>query len=146
MNTYEVVRRQVNIHEGVVQLGDKVAAKFGKNLKKLGDDKYKVIKPIQIPKGVVFGYDGELRPFNVKKTKDPISSEADNGEDNDVIDDERIALIMDAIEQLDPESENDFTKGGLPDVKAIEAVLEEDITAAERDIAWQQLQENNQGQ
>ncbi len=41
--------------------------------------------------------------------------------------------IMDAIADLEPDS---FGKDGKPAVKAIEAVLGQDITATDRDRAW----------
>ncbi len=40
---------------------------------------------------------------------------------------------MDAIADLEPDS---FGKDGKPAVKAIEAVLGQDITATDRDRAW----------
>jgi uncharacterized protein YifE (UPF0438 family) len=46
---------------------------------------------------------------------------------------ELIDAIVDAIADLDSES---FGKDGKPNVKAIEAVLGRDITAADRDQAW----------
>ena len=47
--------------------------------------------------------------------------------------DERIAA---AIELLDPDNPEHFTKGGKPQVKAIEAILGDVIDAADRDRVW----------
>ena len=50
--------------------------------------------------------------------------------------DELQAAIRGAIEALDPNNPRHFTKGGKPEVKALEARLGFDISAAERDEAW----------
>ena len=50
--------------------------------------------------------------------------------------DELQAAIRGAIEALDPNNPRHFTKGGKPEVKALEARLDFDISAAERDEAW----------
>ena len=46
------------------------------------------------------------------------------------------AAIRAAIEALDPANPECWTKGGKPDVRALEKVLGFDITAPERDAAW----------
>jgi hypothetical protein len=51
---------------------------------------------------------------------------------------EKMQKITDAIKTLNPE---DFTVGGKPKVEAIEATLGFDISAQERDDAWQACQE-----
>lgn len=85
--------------------------------------------------GEVFGFDGD-----VPKTKaDAVTVVTDDGE-NDGIAADKIQRICDAIAVLDPEDKDQFTNAGLPQVGAIEAVLSEDITAAERDAAWAQYQ------
>lgn len=48
---------------------------------------------------------------------------------------ERLAAIKGAIAQLDPDNPEHFTKGGKPQVEAIEAVLGYGVSAAERDAA-----------
>ena len=53
---------------------------------------------------------------------------------------ERLEAIKGAIAQLDRENPEHFTKGGKPQVEAIEAVLGWNITAAERDAAWESMQ------
>ena len=50
--------------------------------------------------------------------------------------DELQAAIRGAIEALDPANASLWTKGGKPEVKALEARLGFDISAAERDEAW----------
>ena len=49
--------------------------------------------------------------------------------------------IIAAIRKLDSTDAALWTKGGAPRVDAIEAVLGRDITMAERDAAWESLQD-----
>ena len=49
---------------------------------------------------------------------------------------ERANLIIEAIGQIDPEQRENFTEAGAPKVLALEAVINFDITEAERDAAW----------
>jgi len=53
---------------------------------------------------------------------------------------EKLQQITDAIKTLNPE---DFTGGGKPKVEALEAALGFDISAQERDDAWQTYREAN---
>ena len=46
--------------------------------------------------------------------------------------------IVEAIDTLKPE---DYTQGGVPEVKALEAVLKAPISAAQRDEAWTMYQD-----
>jgi len=66
-----------------------------------------------------------------------------NDEDPDIIDE-----IVQAIGMLDPESEDDWTKAGLPDVRALETSIGKEITAAQRDEAWALFEatENGEGE
>lgn len=50
--------------------------------------------------------------------------------------DELQAAIRGAIGKLDPADKSKRTKGGAPKTEALEAVLDFDISAAERDEAW----------
>ena len=50
--------------------------------------------------------------------------------------------IVDAIGKLEDGNAEHWTKGGKPEVRALEAVLNYDITAAERDAAWDAYQNN----
>jgi len=64
----------------------------------------------------------------------------DDGAAEPSSDDDRHALIVDAIRDLiesDPERADDsiWTKSGKPDIKALESLLGFDVTAAERDAA-----------
>ena len=48
------------------------------------------------------------------------------------------ASIVEAIGQLDPET--GFTRSGLPEVSALEALLEFPVSADERNAAWESFQ------
>lgn len=54
-------------------------------------------------------------------------------------DDAKLARIQTAIDQLE---ETDFTGEGKPRVPALTGVLDEPLTAAERDAAWQRYQDD----
>ena len=49
-----------------------------------------------------------------------------------------LEAIVDAIDDLPPES---FGKEGKPSVKSIESVISQNISAADRDKAWQMYQD-----
>ena len=49
--------------------------------------------------------------------------------------------IAEAIRALDPGAADAWTKSGKPDVRALEQRLGYDITAAERDAAWEQVEQ-----
>lgn len=51
----------------------------------------------------------------------------------------RIDQICDAIEKLDPDNSEQWTNSGKPQVREVEAILGFDISAAERDQAWEQF-------
>jgi hypothetical protein len=48
--------------------------------------------------------------------------------------------IVQAIAMLDPDTEDDWTQAGKPDVRALETVIGKDITAQQRDKAWERFQ------
>ncbi|WP_435626977.1 hypothetical protein [Candidatus Ferrigenium straubiae] len=54
---------------------------------------------------------------------------------------ERIAAIKDAIGKLDKADAALWTNSGMPKVPAISAVIGWEITAAERDAAWAEIQD-----
>jgi len=53
---------------------------------------------------------------------------------------ERLAAIKEAITGLDADIAANWTKGGAPTVPAITAVVGFDVTAAERDAVWAEIQ------
>lgn len=48
--------------------------------------------------------------------------------------------IVQAIGLLNPDEDGQFTQGGKPEVKALEELLGQDISAAQRDEAWTKYQ------
>lgn len=70
---------------------------------------------------------------NTQKTETPSSGGGNGGKPTPTIED-----IVEAIAGLDPAK--DYGKNGKPNVEAIEALLGADITAAQRDQAWDIIQ------
>ena len=56
-----------------------------------------------------------------------------------------IDAILDAIDALIPTSETAWTKDGKPQVVALERALGYDISAADRDAAWDKHQDRRMG-
>lgn len=52
-------------------------------------------------------------------------------------DPERLSDLLTAISELDPDNKDHYTEAGLPQVSALEEILDGDVTAAERDAAWE---------
>ncbi len=52
---------------------------------------------------------------------------------------ESTVSLVDAIGLLNPDDESHFTKGGKPEIKALEALIGGSVTAAERDAAWEEF-------
>ncbi len=52
---------------------------------------------------------------------------------------ESTVSLVDAIGLLKPDDESHFTKGGKPEIKALEALIGGSVTAAERDAAWEEF-------
>ena len=119
---------------------DEHTTRFGACVKETDEDGvYQIIKPFQIKAGHVFGYSGDLPKSTVALLDD---MDADSNENNsNKLDEKRIVDIVIAISDLDPDSEDDFTNNGIPQVKALEDALGFDITAAERDAAWKKSKE-----
>ena len=51
-----------------------------------------------------------------------------------------VGSVVAAIGELDPDDAGSWTKSGKPELKALEALLGADLTAAERDEAWAAFQ------
>lgn len=57
-----------------------------------------------------------------------------------------VEQIVEAIGKLDKENKDHWMKSGAPQVKALEAVLDNlTVSAADRDAAWANYQEANKG-
>ncbi len=60
MQLYIVTTFWVNLSTGIVELTEKQYSSRQHNLKKLGGNKYDILKPVQFKRGEVFGYEGEM--------------------------------------------------------------------------------------
>ena len=98
-----------------------------------------------IPPGTIFDLEAEeAKPLiargilkDAAKKAAPAQSEAESGAPEKPKGDDLTAAIAGAIKGLDKKT---FGADGKPDVKALEAALGYDITAAERDAAWASIQ------
>lgn len=71
-----------------------------------------------------------------------ISGNADNNK-NEISDDDKILLIADEIEKLDPENEEHFTNQGKPDANVLTSRLGFQVSKAMRDEAESLLNSKN---
>lgn len=53
---------------------------------------------------------------------------------------DRLVKYIQAIDSLDSNNKDDFTESGKPDVNALKHLVDNDVTAAERDVAWDHYQ------
>lgn len=143
MNVYKVIRRLVNINDGIIAVDAAVADQYGDKLKSIGKGCYQVLQPVQLPKDIIFGHDKELYPFNVKKvSQDKLmlsNAEVPKKLQPKPVNMQTVNDIIMVLDDLD--EEKDFTGAGKPEVKSVEALLGRSITAAERDEAWSRYQD-----
>ena len=52
----------------------------------------------------------------------------------------RLVKYMQAIDTLDADNKDDYTESGKPEVNALKQLVDGDVTAAERDEAWEHYQ------
>lgn len=88
-----------------------------------------------------------LAGLRLQQSADRIAVEDEDGNAVDLSDDDEkadeavtIGDIVEAIDLLDPDTDGHYTKGGKPEVAALENVLGQDITASQRDEAWKEYQ------
>lgn len=55
--------------------------------------------------------------------------------------DEKTTRLINAIGQLDRENPEHYTKSGKPQIDALKSSIEDEVSGAERDEAWQMFQE-----
>lgn len=153
IKTIEVVR----LHTGNLKLTDEQVGPR-KHLLEPVEGKcgvYTINGAVTFKAGEVFGYDGELKPISNKaldaesgdlladvllerkvqaRLAEAKGKKAPGKKSGKTVDPQNVADILGILGELDPAK--DFTSNGEPEVKAIEALLDRDITAAERDAAW----------
>ncbi len=64
------------------------------------------------------------------------ASEASNEETSTETNDDAILEIFDAIEDLEEDNKDHWTKDGKPDAKELSRILGREVTAEERNQAW----------
>ena len=77
----------------------------------------------------------ELNFAEARSLGEAVSASAPQGADAGQMD-----AVAAAIGELDPDDEGSWTKSGKPEIKALEALLGADLTAAMRDEAWAAFQ------
>jgi hypothetical protein len=107
----------------VVKLEKSLAESLGDAVKSKGANTL-VIKPLTLQAGTNLSADLNITP-----------GWAVNLDDESI----RAAHIRSAIAGLDPDKKSHFTNDMKPEVKAIEAMLGWDITAKERNDAWDKI-------
>jgi len=60
--------------------------------------------------------------------------------DDDAVPMPRINVLVEAIHALDRENEDEFTESGVPEVAVLKELTESQVTAVERDQAWEEYQ------
>lgn len=122
------------LYAGNLVLSEDQARRRAHNLKHLEGDVYEIINPVQFKGGEVIGYDGD--PPKAVLGGMVLMAEDDRGSNGQAV----VEDIMEAIGRLGKENPAHFTRDGKPMVPAIVDVLGENITAAQRDEAWELIQ------
>ena len=52
----------------------------------------------------------------------------------------RLVKYLQAIDSLDPDNKDDYTESGKPEVNALKQLVDGDVSASERDEAWEHYQ------
>lgn len=151
----------ISLHAGKVALTpEQVAPRMHALEEEKKKGVYTIKDTIHFKAGEVFGYDGDIP----KVLSDKVGSPDDKDEESvkiipmdrafldehhpdlvaeikaeGVAEEIREQDIMEAIEMLDAGNPEHFTDAGLPQVKAIEELLNDNISAAERDAAYARM-------
>lgn len=159
----------ISLHAGKVMLSKEQASPRMHALDVVDkkNDVYSIKSTIQFKAGEVFSYDGDIPKMLSDKVGDPNEEDAAPSEgvvfDRAMLDEKYPGLvaeikaegvaeelreqdIMEAISMLEPGNAEHFTEAGLPQVKAIEDLLNDDISASERDAAFSRLQQTEQSE
>lgn len=85
----------------------------------------------------------QLLSLKEQPVQDPRKKDVDSIKD-DANDKEPLteAQIVEAIGKLDPANDKHFTKGNKPNANVLADMLNQDVSAAERDAAWETHQAN----
>lgn len=147
-----IAHAPVYLHSGSVKISDDQYKRRAHQLQESkGKGVYEIVRgPVCFKAGEEFGYSGDIPKSmadivadaktgkTIAQQRVELKAEAKAGKKN--MRDDAIEAIGKVLGLLDPQNPEHFTNGGKPEVKAIEAILEIDITAAERDAAWDKYQ------
>lgn len=142
MKKYTTVER-VNLTSGLLELDDDQARRRKRQTEPVEGEKniYKILQTVQFKSGETFGYEGgEInRGLSRKFEGDPWAPKKPENPDGPLLTD-----IIKAIATLDPDKGAQWTTNGAPQVKALQEALGQDISAGDRDAAWQLYQEHDE--
>lgn len=110
-----------------------------------------ILQPIMFKAHEEFGYDGEIPKSYLPieptvEDADPDTPPEEPAED--LIEepaegsDARFDAIVAAIQELDPDNQDQFTQNGKPDATVLTEHLGWRVSATERDEAWEAIQES----
>lgn len=129
MKRYKTLK-VIDLFTGQIGLDDKQAGARSHCLDKVGAGRYEIMGHVQFKSGEVVSFDEAPKVFAAfLECLDSV-----NDGDELIIED-----IMKAIGQLGRENPDHFTGKGDPKVTAISEILGVDITASQRDEAWDRL-------
>lgn len=66
---------------------------------------------------------------------------AEDSEEESLMDPNRLTLVVEAIAKLDPNDPKHFTADGIPNAKALGAIVGFAVSSEERDAAWAEYKE-----
>jgi len=75
-----------------------------------------------------------------KMQKQKVAEDVSKKQPDSALSEERLTQYVEAISLLDPENEEHFTQSGKPEVDNLKELIDKDVTAAERDLAWEAYQ------
>lgn len=145
MNTYKA-NAPVRLVMGVLKLTEKQAARRAHVLREVEDSEggvYELIGETQFKAGEEFGYDGKV-PKSVAALLDGDGEAAEPVKSVQEQEREFLDLIKTAIGELDPDNDDHWTTDEKPQVVAVEAVMDGNISAAQRDQAWAEILEEEE--
>lgn len=101
---------------------------------------YRITQTNEFKRGEVLGYDGEI-PKGLEHRVEYLDAGAADEETNAHIG--NLVVLIGMLEEGNPEH---WTRGGKPSVDALEEAIDADVTAADRDKAWELYQQRMQTQ
>jgi len=135
MNKYTIIK-PFSLHDGLLLLSKDQARRRKHCLRHVDGDVYEIVKPVSFKGGEEIGHDGDIPKTLMSNIMPLVDDEPDEPDDDEVT----IEEIMTAIADLGTENPAHFTNDGKPKVPSIVEILDKDISAAQRDEAWELMQ------